>query len=146
VREEQSYNDHYQEDSSRESYYKQDSFADLFIDLTQDAQTIFREELCLAKAEMSEKISRLSKDVVMIVVGSVLAHIGLLALVGAGITGLALQMDLWLAALIVGFLLLIVGGALVLAKINSIKKQSVVLERSAASLEEDRQWVKQEMR
>jgi len=144
VREEYRYNG---EESSRSSYYHQrETFADLFMDLTEDAQTLFREELALAKAEMSKKATRLSKDMVMIVVGGLLAHIGLLALVGAAVTGLALEMDLWLASLIVGVVLLVLGGVLVMAKVNSIKKQSMIPERSAASLEEDRRWVKQEMR
>jgi hypothetical protein len=144
VREEYRYNG---EESSRSSYYHQrETFADLFMDLTEDAQTLFREELALAKAEMSKKATRLSKDMVMIVVGGLLAHIGLLALVGAAVTGLALEMDLWLASLIVGVVLLVFGGVFVMAKVNSIKKQSMIPERSAASLEEDRRWVKQEMR
>lgn len=76
---------------------------------------LIREELALARAELSEKGRRAGLGAGVAGVGGLLALFGLGSLVLAGILGLAVVVPGWLAALIVGAAILLVAGLLALA-------------------------------
>ena len=62
---------------------------ELFGQLSQDMTLLVRQEIQLARAEMSEKLSRLTTNLVSVIAGGFVAYLGGLALVAALI--LALQ-------------------------------------------------------
>ena len=55
------------------------SLGELFSELAQDTSTLVRKEVQLAKTEMSQKASRVGKDVGFLAVGGAVAYAGLLA-------------------------------------------------------------------
>jgi uncharacterized membrane protein YqjE len=82
-------------------------------DVTERAQILVREEVALAKAEMTEKISRLVKGAVFGIIAGVFAVFALIYLGHSLSWGLAeiFGMDSpWLGYLIVGVLLIILGA------------------------------------
>lgn len=87
-----------------------DSTGDLVARLSQDVSRLVRDELQLAQAEVSGKAKRAGIGAAMFGVAGVLSMYGLGALIATAILALALVVDAWLAALIVGAVLLVVAG------------------------------------
>jgi hypothetical protein len=74
-----------QEENSSEQQEREDrSIGELFSELSQKTTTLVRQEIELAKAEMSQKASRVGKNVGFLVIGGIVAYTGLLAVVAAG--------------------------------------------------------------
>jgi len=113
--------------------------------LTREAKTFVREEIQLAKTEISEKISSKRKSGTNIAIGGFVAYAGLIVfLIGLGwLIGFALTkagLEPLLAQFIgLGFVgLLIAGsGVLVLMKaLKAISKESIVPERAVHTFQE----------
>lgn len=122
------------------------SLGELFADLSRETSTLVRQEVTLAKTEISEKVSSAGKDVGYVVAGGVLAHIGLLAIVAAVIVGLAALMPLWASALLVGLVLAGIGGGLAMKGMNNLKAVNPVPNETVESLKEDAKWAKEQTR
>jgi len=93
--------------------------------------TLVRDEIALAKAELTEKGKHAGKGVGLFGGGGVLALYGLGALIATLIIVLDLMMPLWLAALIVTVVLFAVAGVLALLGKKEVK-QATPPEPSAA--------------
>jgi hypothetical protein len=122
------------------------SLGELFGDLARETSTLVRQEIRQAGTEMGERVSGVGKDVGVLVVGAVVAHAGLLALVAAAILGLGdLGLSLWLAALIVGIVLAGLGYALVMRARTAIQQADVLPRRTMENLKEDQEWIKEQI-
>jgi hypothetical protein len=69
-----------------------------------------RGEIALAKAEIDEKIEKAQRGAIESLAGGAIVYAGLLVLLSAVVFGLATQIPLWVAALIVGLGTTIVGA------------------------------------
>lgn len=86
------------------------SLAEIVSDLKRDLTTLVREELSLARVEITEKSKRLRRGAVSLVVGGVIAFAGLLSLVAAVILGLDQALHApWLSSAIIGAILSMTG-------------------------------------
>src|ERR687894_566887 len=83
------------------------SLGELFAELARETSTLVRQEVELAKTEMSQKASEVGKDAGLLGAGGAVAYAGFLAIMAALIIGLGQLIPLWLSALVVG---LVVGG------------------------------------
>ncbi len=120
-----------------------DVIADLFGQLT----TLFRTEVQLARAEMSENIGQAVVGIAMIIAGAVLLIPALVILLQAGVAalvdyGLA---EYW-AALIVGGLALLLGIVLALIGVNRLKAENLKPKRTIHQLQRDAAVAKQQVR
>lgn len=86
------------------------STGELVTRLTQEVSQLMRDELRLAQLEMSAKAKRAGIGAGLFGVAGIVALFGTGALVATAILALALVLDAWLAALIVGVVLLAVAG------------------------------------
>jgi uncharacterized membrane protein YqjE len=97
-------------------------------DVTQKAELLVREEIALAKAEMTEKISKLVKGAIFGVVAGVFALFALIYLLHAlswGIWDLiGSDSNFWLGFLITGAVILLLGVIAGLIAMRLIKKGS----------------------
>jgi uncharacterized membrane protein YqjE len=98
-------------------------------DVTERAQLIFREEVELAKAEMTEKITKLIKGAVFGIVAGVFAVFALVYLLHSlswGIWDLLYDGgdNFWVGFLITGVLILVLGGIAGFVAMRLIKKGS----------------------
>src|SRR5262245_25365211 len=99
------------------------SLGELFGELTREISTLVRQEAALARAELSQKASRLGKDIGMLAAGAAVAYAGLLALLAALIIGLAAAgLPGWLAALVVGLIVVAAGGLLIRMGLRALKQ------------------------
>lgn len=119
------------------------SIGDVLADLFEDGKTLIQQEIDLAKAEMSEKVSRLVRDGMGVMVGGVLAVVGVLALVAAAILGLALVLPAWAAALIVGGALLLIGAIIAMASIRAMRETGLAPSKTMETLRDDAKMVRE---
>lgn len=90
------------------------STGDLVSQLSTEISTLVRDELRLAQVEVTDKAKHAGIGVGMFGAAGVLALYGGGVLIAAAVLALALVLDAWLAAVIVGVVLLAVAGIVAL--------------------------------
>lgn len=117
---------------------------DLFSELSDDVQKLIRQEIELAKTELSEQLQYLRSSSKKIAVGAILAGMGSLALLAAAILALALFVPAWLSALIIGTAILLIGALLLLSGLGDLKQVEIAPQRIVNSLRRDVRWARKE--
>jgi uncharacterized membrane protein YqjE len=119
------------------------TIAGLVKDLANETSTLVRQEIDLAKAEMTERGKRAGKGAGMLAAGAVVALLALGALTACVIAALDLAMATWLAALIVTVVYGVIAGVLAMTGRNQIREAAPpVPEQTIESVKEDVQWAK----
>lgn len=121
------------------------SLGELFSELSQETSTLIRQEVQLAKAEVSRKATKAGKEVAFIAAGGFVAYAGFLALVAAAIFGVAEFLPLWLSALLIGAIVAGVGYLLLQKGISGLKEINPAPRRTIETLKEDKEWLKQQV-
>jgi MFS family permease len=111
-----------QEHPAQEADLQDQSVADLVRQLTELVPQLVREELALAKAELTDKGKRAGLAAGLLGGGGALAFYGLGALIAAVALGLAEMLPGWLAALVVAVVLLLVAGLLALVARSQVRR------------------------
>jgi predicted lipid-binding transport protein (Tim44 family) len=120
------------------------STGELVSQLSDEVSTLIRDELRLAQAEMTQKTKKAGMGAGLLGGAGLVALYGIGALVTAAILGLAVVLDPWLAALIVGVALLAIAGLLALrGKRNVSAAGPPVPEQAIAGLKADVETVKE---
>jgi xanthine/uracil permease len=123
------------------------SLGELFGDLARDMGTLVSQELALARTELTDKASRVGKDVAMLAAGGLVAYAGLLAIIAAVIVLIAERgVPLWVSALVVGLVVAGIGYVLIRRGISALKHEDFAPRQTIQSLKEDTQWVKEQVR
>jgi uncharacterized membrane protein len=122
------------------------SIGELFGQLTQDMTLLVRQEVQLARTEMSDKISRVTANLVSVGAGGFVAYLGGLALVGALILAIRDLANISLAwsALIVGAVLAIIGYVMLQKGLKELKRVDLAPRRTVETLKDDVQWAKEQ--
>lgn len=111
--------------------------------LSEQITGLIRTELRLAQTELQDKGKRLGIGAGMAGAGAVLVWFSVGALVCAAISGLALVLPVWAAALLVAALLLIVAGALgLVAKKQATAAAPMMPEQAVCGIHQDLEAVK----
>jgi len=119
------------------------SLGELFSDLARETGTLVRQEVELAKTEMTQKATRVGKDIGSLAAGGAVAYAGFLGILAAIAIGLGqLGVPWWLAALLVGVVVAAIGGILVQRGLSALRQEQVAPERTVATIKEDVEWVK----
>jgi hypothetical protein len=122
------------------------SLGELFKQLAQDSSTLIKQEVALAKTELTSSLSRAAVDATMLTIWGGVAMVGALVLVAFLVVGLGDLIDsYWLSALIVGLLFMIVGGALAVSYLNKLKHMEMKPDATIQTLKEDKQWAQAEV-
>lgn len=116
---------------------------DLLKQLSQETSTLVRQELELAKAEMTEKGKRAGTGAGILGGAGVAGLLALVALTLTLIYALDTGMPTWLAALIVTVLWAAVAGVLALTGKNKVQEATpAVPEQTVETVKEDVEWAK----
>ncbi len=118
------------------------TLGELFSELAQETSTLVRQEVNLAKVEMSQKASRAGRHAGVLAAGGALAYAGLLAILAAVIVLLDNVMPLWLSALLVGLVVAVVGYLLVRRALDALKREDFAPRETIETLKEDQRWAK----
>lgn len=120
------------------------SIGELFAELASETTNLVRQEIALAKTEITQKATSAGKDVGMIGAGGALAYAGLLALVAALIIGLGQVIPMWLSALIVGLVVVGIGYMLIQRGLTALKNIDPTPRQTLETLQEDKEWAKEQ--
>ncbi|MDP9037428.1 MAG: phage holin family protein [Myxococcota bacterium] len=118
---------------------------ELFSELATQTSTLLRQEVRLAKAEMSGKASKAGRDGAMIGAGGALIHAGALFVLAAIVLALGTLMPLWVAALVVGLVVIGAGYGVCRGGLRALKEIDPAPRETLASLEENKVWVEKEL-
>ena len=122
------------------------SLGDLFSDLSRETTTLVRQEVQLAKAELTQSATEAARGIGMLVAGGAVAYAGLLFLLLAIVFGLIeAGWDAWLSALVVGLVVVAIGAILVLRARESLKPANLAPRRTIETLKEDQEWAKEQI-
>ncbi len=114
------------------------SLGDLLRDLAGGTSTLLRQELNLARAETQDKLHQIITVLVAMLGGALLAFAGLIILLDALVYGLVeAGMERWLAALVVGGVVALVGLLVAWKAQSDLSATRLAPERSAASFRKD---------
>lgn len=119
--------------------------AALLSDLASETGQLVQQELALFRAEMQEKLARLGQGVGALTAGGLIAFSGWLALVAAAILGLSYVLAPWLAALIVGLVVIALGAGLLFFGKSRLDADALVPRRTLNSLREDEAWIREQL-
>jgi hypothetical protein len=115
----------------------------LFHDLSGSVKVFIREEVELAKSEMSEKMSHYSHNAISLAIGAVVAYAGLIVFLGgigvlAGFGFQKLNMDPMLASFVglaaVGLIVIVIGAIMVLKAVKTFSNGSLAPKRTIDTL------------
>lgn len=119
------------------------STAELVQQMSAQVSGLVRDELALATAELKQKATKTGIGVGLTGIGGLLSLFGLGALITAAVLGLATVLYAWLAALIVGAVLLVVSSLLAVMGIGKVREATPpVPEEAVASARLDVETVK----
>ncbi|MGH7968343.1 MAG: phage holin family protein [Limisphaerales bacterium] len=133
------------EDLEHRRTARRNSVAGLVRDLGQEIKTLIRQEIKLAKAELSEKLHLVTRNGVALAIGGTIAYAGVIVLLLgfgflialaihlAGVEGLFAS---FLGLIFVGFVTIGTGGALVLKGMFALREQSLAPERTISTLKD----------
>lgn len=125
------------------------SLASLVMDLRDEATNLIKNEIRLARAELTDKAQEVKKGVTSSVTGGAVVYAGVLMLLvaaAAGLYAIMVAMEVshyvagWLAPLIIGVITLLVGLGLLMAGKEKMSGEHLRPDRTQRSLEETRDW------
>ena len=120
------------------------SAGELVSRLSNQVSTLIRDELRLAQAELAEKGKKAGIGLGMFGGAGLVALYGVGALIAAAICGLAVPLNPWLAALIVGVVLLAIAGVLALTGKKEVAQATPPAPQEAISgIKEDVRTIKE---
>jgi H+/Cl- antiporter ClcA len=118
--------------------------------LRDDTTALVRDEILLAKTEISEKVATTSRNVGYLAAGALVAYAALL-LILQGLSfmlreqfilrGMSEANATLLGFLIVGVVVGLIGAVLIVKALNTLKKESLTPTKTAETLKEDKEWV-----
>lgn len=121
------------------------SLTGLLSELARETTTLVRKEIELAKTELSEKVGEATSGVAFLAVGGVIAFAGFLFVLLAATFALSQVLSPWLAAFIVGVVVLAIGLGLLWSGRSKLRAENLQPQRTMESLREDRRWARAQM-
>src|SRR5688572_33150968 len=110
--------------------------------LVNDVGTLFAQELALLKAETARSIGDLKTATVSMAIGGAVAFMGAFFLLLAAVYGLSNVVEPWLAALIVGGVVTLIGVIMLASGRRKLEPAAVAPRRTAAALRKDTEMIK----
>ena len=116
---------------------EQESAASLLSRLVSDCSALVRNEVALAKAELSESSARAKAGLVALIGAVATLLAGSLAVFAAIILVLAKVMEPWLAALIIGVTVTVIGVLLLQSARKKLLPPHIEIDRTRAAVRND---------
>jgi hypothetical protein len=110
--------------------------------LAGDVSSLFAQELALLKAEMNRSIGDFKAATASIAIGGSIAFMGAFFLLLSAVYGLSNVVDPWLAALIVGGAVTLIGLIMLATGRRKLEPSAMAPRRTAAALRKDAQMIK----
>jgi Flp pilus assembly protein TadB len=118
------------------------SIGQLMSDLSAQTSRLVRDEMRLAQKEFQESAKHAGIGAGLFSAAGLLALLGLMTVIAAGVAALALVLPVWAAALIVGFILFIAAGIAGLVGRSQVQEATPAAPRTAETVKADIQEIK----
>lgn len=115
----------------------EESTAGLFSRLVDDATSLAKNEIALAKAEARAALLDIKIGLASLATAGVVLLAGLLTLIAAGVAALAQIVELWLSAAIIGAALALVGLLLLRTARRKLANPIAKMDQTQDSLQKD---------
>jgi uncharacterized membrane protein YqjE len=125
-----------------DQHLREQPIGDLLKRLSEETSTLVRQEMALARAEITEQGKRAGTGAGMLGGAGVAGLLTLGALTATVIAALDTEMAFWLAALIVTAVWAAVAGVLALQGRNKIKEATPPAPQTVETVKEDVRWAK----
>jgi hypothetical protein len=122
------------------------SLGELFAELARETSNLVRQEVELAKTELTQKATQVGKDAGTIGVGGAIAYAGFLVFLAAVVLGVGEFMPLWVSALLVGVVVGAIGYFIIQKGRNDLKRADLAPRATIESLKEDTEWAKEQIK
>ncbi|GAB2786154.1 phage holin family protein [Halomonas shantousis] len=119
------------------------SFGSLISSLTHDMTTLVRQEIDLARAEMSQNMKKAVAAIGAIAAAGVVLMGGFLVLLFAAVYALSNVLAPWLSALIVAIVVMVIGFIMLQSGRKKLQAQSLMPSRTLSSVRRDEKVVEQ---
>lgn len=121
------------------------SLGELFSELATETSTLVKQEVALAQTELTQKATKVGKNVGFLVVGGAVAYAALLAFIAALIIVLSHVVPAWAAALLVGVIVAIAAVVMILSALSALKNTGITPTQTVETIKEDAQWLKDQV-
>ena len=121
------------------------SIGSLLKQLSREVPALLTKELALAKAELQQSLTTLKAGVAGVAGGAVVLLAGLVILLMAAVYALAMYMQPWLAALIVGAVTVIVGFIMLQSGKKQFEPSHFTPDKTLNALNKDQATLKRKM-
>lgn len=122
------------------------SLGELFSELASETSTLVKQEVALAQTELTQKATKVGKNVGFLVVGGAVAYAALLAFIAGLIIILGNALDNhWLAAFIVGIVIAIAAVVMIMSALSALKTTGITPTQTVETIKEDAQWLKDQV-
>jgi len=118
---------------------------ELFSDLVTETTTLVRNEVTLAKVEITQKATKIGTNIGSLVIGGAIGYAALLAFCAATILLLDRVMPAWLAALLVAAIVACVAWMLISKAVTALRNMDMKPQETIESVKEDAQWIKDQI-
>ena len=122
------------------------TLGDLFGKLASDTSNLVRQEVALAKVELTQSARQTGRNVANLVIGGAIAYAAFLAIVASAIMLLGQVLPGWSAALLVGLLIAGIAWLLVGKALAALRDTDVTPRNTVETLKEDAAWIKQQIK
>lgn len=122
------------------------SLGQLFGDLMEETRTLVRQEIALAKTEISAKASFAGRHAGIAGAGALVILLGALPIVAGIVIALGHKIGYATSAFVVGILFVVIGAVLVMKALKALKTEPLKPEQTAAQVRETKQWMKEQAR
>lgn len=130
------------------------SIPGLLRELRDDAGTLLKQQVTLAKVELKENVSRLGGHVAKIAVGGVVTLIGAtVLLIGLGqllgvlleAAGMSEDTAQWLGPVIIGLIVAVIGWSLLSKAKKALARENIAPRQTIETLKADQQWAQNKL-
>jgi hypothetical protein len=129
----------------KEERERERTFNELLTDLSWEVRDLLRQEMLLAKNEMTAKLTRAAGDMKSAAIGGAVLHAGFFAIVAAVVLLLGNVVSYWLSALIVGAAACFIGYYMVKKGVRDMRKIDIMPAETISTLREDEKWLKEKV-
>lgn len=119
---------------------------DLFGDLASEMSNLVRQEVALAKVEITGKAKYIGRNIGYLVIGGAVAYAALLAILAALIMLLGRALPHWGSALIVGAVVGGIGWLLIGKAMMALQQTELTPRETVETLKEDATWMKEQIK
>lgn len=126
--------------------HDQKSLGELFSDLAAETRTLVRQEVDLARTELSEKAAFVGKNAGYAAAGGMVILMGALPIIAGIVIALGHKVGYATSALVVGAVLMAIGAFLTIKALSALKREPLAPVKLQKQLKETKQWATEQMR